>query len=209
MSEDEFRTHAQARLREQKSPQQQPAADVVGALRAPPHLHRAGIAAGDGGRYPAKATVGQQVTVEADVSWTDTISSRAAAVVVAAGAAGTGMPMQFSATTAGRGGATRRRRHRFSIGSLASTWGSYRHDLNKKVVPACRSRWSWPRVDCSCVAAWSARRVRRRRRCRPVIRDLDGATTPGRLKVLLGDAAAAAMAAVDERQFVTRLSPNR
>jgi starch synthase (maltosyl-transferring) len=191
-------------------PEQQPAADVAAALRAPRICIERVSPLVDGGRYPAKSTVGQEIDVEADV-FTDGHDHLAVRLLwwTPGAAQAQATPMQFLGNDRWRASVplTVAGRHRFSVEAWLDAWGSFRHDLGKKVGAGVAValeiaegrlflRRGLERATDDAKPALTA-----------VMRELDGTDDRRAVQVLLGEQAATAMAAVDERKFLTRVAP--
>ncbi len=193
-----------------KSPQQQPAADVDSALRAARICIERVTPLVDSGRYPAKSTVGEQITVEADV-FIDGHEQLAVRLLwwSPAEAQPQAVPMRFlgndrwqalvPASTIGR--------HRFTIEAWLDVWGSFRHDLSRKISAGVAVALELAEGRLFLRRGLERAQAGASEALNTVMAELDGADDIRAGQILLSDATAAAMAAVDERKFVTRLAP--
>jgi starch synthase (maltosyl-transferring) len=190
-----------------KRPEQQPAADVSAALRAPRVCIERVSPLVDGGRYPAKSTVGQHVAVEADVFMDGHDQLAVRLLWWTPGAAqAQALPMQFLGNDRWRASVTPSApgRHRFCIEGWFDVWGTYRHDLHKKADANVATKLEITEGQLLLQRGLEVAQGASRDAVARLLEQLDDANETRAIELLLSDLAATAMHAVDEHKFLAR-----
>ncbi len=165
----------------------------------------------DFGRYPAKATVGQALTIEADIFMDGHDRLAAELLWWAPGAtAPQRRPLRPLGNDRWRASFTPRvtGRHRYSIEAWVDSWGSFRHELAKKAAAGVPTALEVAEGRLAVRRAQERAGGAQAQAIAQLIARLDGLDEFATRDLLLSDQTAAVMGMLDERRFVTRLAPD-
>jgi starch synthase (maltosyl-transferring) len=206
-----------------KSPEQQPAIDVGASLRASRICIERISPQVDNGRFPAKAIVEQPITIEADVFMDGHDQIAAQVLWWAPGSSQPQvLPMHFLGNDRWRAmtQTTQTGKHRFTIEAWFDAWGTYRHDLHKKieagvavVLEVTEGKQHLQRALELTQGKQHLRRALDREQgaagdeLKAIVNELEHADERRTRELLLAELTSEAMAAADERRHLVRHAP--